>query len=153
RGEGLHMALAPRELIAKLKSEDASGLADHAADGEPGGNLPRSFAAIPALASLASIVTSLQGDPLPQLRAEPEVGLPRHALPAPPLLPASEASGTPRGDEPRPSQSAAAGPVSDGHKGVVRRKGYAAGLGLNHWACSRCWRSLVARVGRPIPQV
>src|SRR5215813_3808694 len=124
------MALSPRELIAKLKSEDAIGLADHAADGEPGGNLPRSFAAIPALASLASIVTSLQGDPLPQLRAEPEVGLPRHALPAPPLLPASEASGTPRGDEPRPSQSAAAGPVSDGHSGLVRRKVYAAGLGL-----------------------
>jgi hypothetical protein len=124
------MALSPRELIAKLTSQDAIGVADHVADGEPGGNLTPSFAAIPALASLASIVTSLQGDPLPQLRAEPEVGLPGNAPPASPLLPAGEASGTPRGDEPRPSQSASAGSISDGRSGFVRRRVYAAGLGL-----------------------
>src|SRR5215471_15944174 len=67
------MALSPRELIAKITSADVIGRADHLADGEPGGNPTRSFAPIPALATLASIVTSLQGDPLPQLRAEPEV--------------------------------------------------------------------------------
>ena len=57
------MALSPGQLIAKLRLDtDAIGLADHEAEGQPGG-IPRSVAAIPALADLASIVTSLQDNP------------------------------------------------------------------------------------------
>ena len=124
------MALSPRQLIAKLKSDDAIGLADHAADGEPGGNLARSFAAIPALADLALLVTSLQANPLPPLRAEPEVAPPGHLPPAPPLTPASEAPATRRSEEPMPSPPAWHAPASDGPNGLVRQKVYAAGLGL-----------------------
>jgi hypothetical protein len=118
------MALSPSQLIAKLKSDDEIGR-------ESGGNLPRGFAAIPALADLASIVTSLQGDPLPPVRAEPEVVPPGHVRPAPPLPPAGEASATRGGDEPRPSPPAWRAPASDGQNGLVRKKVYAAGLGLS----------------------
>jgi len=124
------MALSPRELIAKLQaSSDQIGLADHAEDGKPEGHLPRSFAAVPALANLASIVTSLQGSPLPPLRTEPEVVLPGHAPPPPPPPP-SAPSAARRGDETMPSQSAWQGPASDGHSRSVRHKVCAAGLGL-----------------------
>jgi len=124
------MTLSPRELIAKLQTtSEETGLADRAANGEPGGNLPQSVAAVPALANLASIVTSLQGSPLPPLQAELEVVLPGHA-PPPPLPPPSEASATPWGDETMPSQSARARPPSDRHSWLVRHKVYAAGLGL-----------------------
>src|SRR5215467_5711026 len=124
------MTLSPRELIAKLQTtSEETGLADRAANGEPGGNLPQSVAAVPALAKLASIVTSLQGSPLPPLQAELEVVLPGHA-PPPPLPPPSEASATPWGDETMPSQSARARPPSDRHSWLVRHKVYAAGLGL-----------------------
>ena len=124
------MALSPGQLIAKLQSDDEVGLADPAADGEPGGNLPRSFAAIPALAHLACIVTSLQGNPLPLPRAEPEVVPPGHVPPAPPLTPAGEAPATRRGEEPMPSPPAWHAPASDGQNGWVRQKVYAAGFGL-----------------------
>src|SRR5262249_5537423 len=107
-------------------SSDEIGLADHAADGEPEGNLPRSFAAVPALANLASIVTSLQGSPLAPRQAEPEVVLPGHA----PLPPPSEPSAAHRADEAMPSQSAWDGPAANGHSRLVRHKVYAAGLGL-----------------------
>jgi hypothetical protein len=125
------MALSPGELIAKLKSDsDEVGLADPAAEGEARGHLARSFAAVPALANLASIVTSLQASPLPPLRAEPEVVLPGNAPPVPPLPPASEASATRRGDAPVPSLSARQGTASEEQSGWVRQRVYAGGLGL-----------------------
>jgi hypothetical protein len=69
----------PRDLIAKLRSDlDAIGSAEHNAHGGPRGNLPASLAAIPALANFAFIVTSLQGNPLPPRRAEPEAVQPGH---------------------------------------------------------------------------
>lgn len=123
------MALSPEELIAKLTSDaEAKGVVDHAADGEPGGSLPRSFAAIPALANLASIVTSLQGNSLPPLRAAAEVVLLGHA--PPPLPPASEASPTRQADEPIPCPSAPHGTAPDGQDRSFRQKVYAAGFGL-----------------------
>lgn len=123
------MALSPQELIAKLTSDaEAMGVADPAADGALGGNLPRSFAAIPGLANLASIVTSLQGNPLPLLRAEAEVALAGHA--PPPLPQASEASPTHQGDEPMPSPSARHATAPGGQNRSLRQKVFAAGLGL-----------------------
>jgi hypothetical protein len=125
------MALSPRELITKLQSSsDEIGLADHAGDGEAEGNLPQSFAAVPALANLASIVTSLQGSPLPPLPTEPEFVLPDHAPPSP-LPPPSEPCAAPSGDETLPSQLAWQRPASSGHSRLVRHKVYAAGLGLS----------------------
>jgi hypothetical protein len=123
------MALSPRQLIAKLTGDaDAMGVADHADDGKPQGDLPESFAAISALANLASIVTSLQGNPLPPPRAEAEIVLPGQA---PPPLPAtSEGSRTDQGDQPIPGASARHGTASDGQNRLVRQKTYAVGLGL-----------------------
>jgi hypothetical protein len=127
------MALSPEELSAKLKSDsDAVGLADPAAEGAARGHLPRSFAAVPALANLASIVTSLQADPPPPppVRAEAEVVLPGDRPPVPPLAPASEASPTRRGDEPVGSLSVKHAAASEEQSGWVRQRVYAAGLGL-----------------------
>jgi hypothetical protein len=122
------MALSPQELIAKLTSAaEAMGVADPAADGELGGNLARSFAAMPGLANLASIVTSLQGNPLPPLRAEAEVALAGHV--PPPRPQASEASPTHQVDEPMTSPSAGHA-APDGQNRSLRQKVFAAGLGL-----------------------
>jgi hypothetical protein len=120
------MALSPRELMAKLKTASDE---DRAARGDAGGQLPRSFAAVPALANLASIVTSLQTSPPPPLRG-PEVVLSGNVPPVPPLSPGSEASATRQGDAPVPSPSARHGTPSDGQSGWVRQRVYAAGLGL-----------------------
>jgi hypothetical protein len=124
------MALSPGELIAKLKSDsDAIGLADHAAEVEPGGDLPQSFASIPAMAILASIVASLQGTPLPPLQAAPEGEA--GPAPSPPLLPsASEAPGTHQAQASGPSLSASHRTDPDAHNQLFRQKVYAAGLGL-----------------------
>ena len=79
---GQAMTLSPNELIAKLKSDSAkTGPADHDWQDDPGGDLLQGVAGVPALASLASIVTTLQRNPLPPLR-------PGHATLLPALAPA-----------------------------------------------------------------
>lgn len=123
------MTLSPRELIAKLRSDlPGAELADHTPYHEPGCDLQKRAAGVAALENLASIVTSLQSNPLPPLRTARATAFPSAApVPAPP--PIGEALGG-QDDEAMPSLSTWHGSAIGDQDRQTGRQLFAAGLGL-----------------------